>query len=445
MKIKKLLLAVPLFLLASCVKESAALSGDFSKVSTHAQQNVKHVANMSAGNVAVNDETEEKYRKTVEEIRKLTQEAQEETAREATNAQSQLKEQFKSPAESMEKLVNSQSGSQAAQEQVKTEAETAATETVSGSQVQQEKACTINLSEGVPLVPPNAKPGECFAIGYLPPKYAVEKVRVEVDEGGEKVITKPPVYRVVEKRVLVRPATEKIITVPPVYKTVREKVLVRPATEKVVVVKPAVYKWVTEKVMVEPPRTVWKRGESFLNKAIKKKWDPKTGDILCLVEVPAKYKYIRKRVMVEPPVTKKVVIPPEYKYVEKQVLVKPATTKVIKLPPVYKTVKVKELVEPARVEKVVIPPKYAWVDRRVQVRGPQYLWVKVLCKTNMTPEMIRKLQVALKKEGYYDGPIDGIWGAKTQRAVVAYQKDHDLPITPGAVTLKMLKMLNLSF
>lgn len=436
MKLKKLLLIVPLFLAASCVKENAALSGNLSQATKssvrNAVQNARHMKNLSEGRVSVYDENEEKYRKTVEEIRKLSQKLPDKEEKSGETSVRVRKE---------ENRVEKGPTQMAGMEETIEGTQTGITKMPEGSST----SCAINPAEGIPLVPPNAKPGECFAIGYLPPKYRIEKVKVLVDEGGEKVIVKPPVYRTVEKRVMVKPETEEIVTVPPVYKTVREKVLVRPATEKVVVVKPAVYKWVTEKVMVEPPRTVWKRGEAFLSKAIKKKWDPKTGDILCLVQIPAKYKYIRKRVMVEPPVTKKIVIPPEYRYVEKKVLVKPATTKVIKIPPVYKTIKVKELVEPAREERIEIPPKYAWVEKRVQVRKPQYLWVKVLCKTNMTPEMIKKLQVALKKEGYYDGPIDGIWGPKTQKAVVAYQKDHDLPITPGAVTLKMLKMLNLEF
>ena len=420
MKIKHLLLVVPLFLLGSCVKNSAALSSSLPQGQQTAVQEVKNIKNTSEGNVAISGENEEKYKQTVQEIKKLSQKLNQKPSDEQAQEQAQvLKEDTEKSSET----------SEVGQETAETP----------------QSCYEANPAEGIPLVPPNARPGECFAIGYLPPKYKVEKVKVLVDEGGEKVIVKPPVYRTVEKKVLVKPETEKIVTIPPVYKTVREKVLVRPATEKIVVVKPAVYKWVTEKVMVEPPRTVWKRGEAFAGKALEKKWDPKTGDILCLVEIPPKYKYIRKKVMVEPPVTKKVVIPPEYKYVEKTVLVKPATTKVVKIPPVYKTVKVKELVEPAKAETVEIPPKYAWVEKRVQVRNPQYLWVKVLCKTNMTPEMIKKLQTALKREGYYDGPIDGIWGKKTQRAVVSYQKEHDLPITPGAVTLKMLKMLNLSF
>ncbi len=303
--------------------------------------------------------------------------------------------------------------------------------------------CEINPELGVPLVPPQAKPGECYAIGYLPPKYKYEKVKVLVDAGGEKVITIPPKYKMVPKKVLVREASKKLVCLPPVYKTVTERILVKPATTKKVVVRPAKYKWVTEKILVEPAKKVWKRGRSFLTHAVATRFDPNTGDILCLVEVPPKYKYIKKKVMVEPPVVKEVEIPAVYKTITKKVLVKPATTKEVEIPPVYKTVYVKELVEPAKVKRITIPPKYSYVTKKIRVRDEKFLWVKVLCKDNMTRDTIIKLQKALKAKGYYRGPIDGIYGPLTQEAVVNFQKDHDIPITPGAVTVRALKLLGI--
>ena len=147
----------------------------------------------------------------------------------------------------------------------------------------QEAECKISPDLGIPLNPPQAKPGECFAIGYLPPQYKYEKVKVLVDAGGEKVITIPPKYKTVPKKVLVKEASKKIVVIPPVYKTVTEKILVKPATTKKVVVKPAKYKWVMEKVLVEPAKKVWKRGRSFLSHAVAARFDPNTGDILCLI------------------------------------------------------------------------------------------------------------------------------------------------------------------
>lgn len=309
-----------------------------------------------------------------------------------------------------------------------------------------QNAKAIKLPQsGLTLLPPDAKPGMCYARVVVPPQYKIEKVRVVVDKGGEKLITIPPKYQWVTEKVLVREASEKIIPTPPVYKTVTEKVLVRPEAEKIVVVRPAKYQWVSKRVLVEPEHTVWKRGKALYegsnDSILSKKFNPSTGEIMCLVKVPAKYKIIRQKVMVEPPVTKKIKIPAVYKTVRKRVLVKPAGTKVIKIPAVYKTVRVKKLVEPAKVIKQKIPPKYAYVTRRVKVRDIEYKWEPVVCQTNITPGLIKNLQIKLKKLGYYKGPIDGIYGPLTQRALNAYQKEHGL--AQGALTLQSCRALGI--
>ena len=38
----------------------------------------------------------------------------------------------------------------------------------------------------------------------------------------------------------------------------------------------------------------------------------------------------------------------------------------------------------------------------------------------------KEVQRALKKAGYYDGPVDGKIGSKSQKAVASFQKDHGL-------------------
>ncbi len=313
-------------------------------------------------------------------------------------------------------------------------------------QQQQESAVKVPPT-GLLLLPPDAKAGECYAKVVLPPKYKLVKEKVLVDAGGEKVKVIPAKYRWVTKKVLVREAGEKIIPTPPVYKTVTERVLVKPETEKIVVVRPAKYKWVTEKVLVEPAHDKWVRG-SLLHQTkqnlsvLDKQFNPSVGEVMCKVRVPAKYKTIRKKVMVEPPVTKTVKVPAVYKTVTKRVLVKPAGTKVVKIPAVYKTIKVKELVEPARTVTEKIPPKYTWVTKRVKVRDIQYKFEPVVCKTNLTPGLVTKLQKKLKALGYYHGPIDGIYGPQTARAVDAFQKDKGL--ARGALTLEALEALGLA-
>ena len=49
-------------------------------------------------------------------------------------------------------------------------------------------------------------------------------------------------------------------------------------------------------------------------------------------------------------------------------------------------------------------------------------------------DAIRSIQTYLRHLSFHDGdinpvPIDGIWESETQRATVAFQKKHDLPVT----------------
>jgi peptidoglycan hydrolase-like protein with peptidoglycan-binding domain len=46
-----------------------------------------------------------------------------------------------------------------------------------------------------------------------------------------------------------------------------------------------------------------------------------------------------------------------------------------------------------------------------------------------SPEMVRRAQVALKDQGYYEGESDGVMNPRTSSALRAYQKEHRLPET----------------
>ena len=44
-----------------------------------------------------------------------------------------------------------------------------------------------------------------------------------------------------------------------------------------------------------------------------------------------------------------------------------------------------------------------------------------------SPEMVRRAQIALKEQGYYEGEPDGVVSPRTAGALRAYQKEHNLP------------------
>jgi peptidoglycan hydrolase-like protein with peptidoglycan-binding domain len=55
---------------------------------------------------------------------------------------------------------------------------------------------------------------------------------------------------------------------------------------------------------------------------------------------------------------------------------------------------------------------------------------------------VREVQAALAEGGYYRGPIDGIFGGGTRRAVRAFQRDKNLPVT-GRINSALLDKLNI--
>lgn len=272
------------------------------------------------------------------------------------------------------------------------------------------------------LLPPNAKPGECYARVWVPPQYRTITDQVVKKEAGEKVEIIPARFETGKEQVLVKEASERIEVIPATYKTVTERVLVRPASTKLIEV-PARYETVTERVLDKPEHTVWKKGRGPIQKI-----DASTGEIMCLVTIPATYKTITKRVLKSPATTKEVEIPAVYKTVKRRVVDRPAATRTIQIPAQYKTVPVRKIAEPAKTRRIEIPAEYATVTRREMTSDGRMEWRSILCETNMTRNRISAIQQALRAKGFNPGPADGVIGAQTMQAVNAFQRANKLPV-----------------
>jgi hypothetical protein len=62
---------------------------------------------------------------------------------------------------------------------------------------------------------------------------------------------------------------------------------------------------------------------------------------------------------------------------------------------------------------------------------------------NLPPDqVVVNVQSQLQREGYYDGPIDGVLGPNTRQAIAAFQDDHGLAVT-SAVDEPTLETLGL--
>ncbi len=268
----------------------------------------------------------------------------------------------------------------------------------------------------------------------VPPKYEIveEKVLVEPEktvwkkgtDPAQKIagatgdimclVKVPAKYKVIKKKVLKSPATTKVVEIPAEYKTIKVKKLVQPAQVKKIKI-PAVRKKITKTVLDSPPSFTWKMAGEPLEKG----W-AYTGHQICLVEIPAKAVKITKTVVEKPASTKEVVVPAE-----------------------YKTIKVAKVVEPAKEIKIPIPAQYITVTKLEKVSEPTMKWQRILCKTNMSPEIVAALQEALNKKGYNAGKVDGKLGRQTLTALERFQKDKGL--ATGGITYETLQALGIKF
>jgi len=74
----------------------------------------------------------------------------------------------------------------------------------------------------------------------------------------------------------------------------------------------------------------------------------------------------------------------------------------------------------------------------------RYETVEALSKYGSRGEEVRKIQTKLKRWGYYNGNIDGIYGSQTLSAVKSFQKKNGLTVDgiAGPKTLKAMGIMN---
>ena len=115
------------------------------------------------------------------------------------------------------------------------------------------------------------------------------------------------------------------------------------------------------------------------------------------------------------------------------------TTRKIDIPAEYATVKVRKLVESAQSNVIEIPARYQTVTHREQVTEGRMEWRQIMCETNVTSDVVLRIQEALQAAGHSPGRIDGILGKQTMTAVEAYQKAKGLSL--GGLTYEVVNSL----
>ena len=66
-----------------------------------------------------------------------------------------------------------------------------------------------------------------------------------------------------------------------------------------------------------------------------------------------------------------------------------------------------------------------------------------MTRPELAPEMVTQVQTSLQQQGVYKGPIDGLWGSETQKALQSYQQSHNLAAN-GQLDSPTLASLKLS-
>ncbi len=329
----------------------------------------------------------------------------------------------------------------------------------------------------------------------VPAKYETVTERVLVKEASTKLVPVPAVYESATERVMVKEASSRIESVPARYENVTEDVMVKEASSTIERV-PAKFSTEEQTIEISPATTQW----------VKKKADPSclSADpddclVWCLVEVPAKYQTVQKRVrvgcptgyvdngedctkempvgaeyakrtyrkLISPASTKVVDIPAEYKERTFQKLVSAATTKVVEIPAQYEERTYRKLVSPASTKVVEIPAEHkertyrklvapasvktidipqetkTITSRKLVKKGGFSEWKEVVCAADITDELVRKVQIALRDEGFDPGPIDNIFGTLTKAALRKYQQSKGLPI--GSLDIETLNALKVKY
>lgn len=284
-------------------------------------------------------------------------------------------------------------------------------------------------------VPPDGKPGECYVKVRRPAEYKTVVERVLIKEKSVKYRIIPAVFKDVEQKVLVKPETVRYEVIPAKFEPKVESVVTAPKFKRLSTIAPK-FKPSKEKVLVKAESTVWKKGKgplSDLKNAVSEVW--------CLVREAAEYHEYTRQKLDAPAKVNEHIVKQTAEKVETQVMVSPAEVKKIVEPAEYKTVTVRELVRPATAQEVPQPAVFDEVKTRVLVRKEEVVWQRVLCETNLTPAVIRKIQQTLRAKKYDCGKANGKLTKETLKAIEKYQRDHKL--ARGGLTYEFLEHLKI--
>lgn len=240
-------------------------------------------------------------------------------------------------------------------------------------------------------LPPNAKPGECYAKVFYPPKFETVSERILTQEASEQLEVIPAKFEWQEKQIMVKAAETRLEPVP------------------------AQYEWRDQTIMVDAGHTSWERelGPCTTDNRQTVK------DVFCLVNHPPVYKTVKTQCMVSPPTVREVTVPAEFTTIREQVCVTPAQTR-----------------------RIPIPAREETIEKVVKVADGGIRWELVICERNVSIDKKNSIKEALVSKGFTPGPPNGELGDQDWAALKDYQTKNGLGV--GALTRETLASLGVS-
>lgn len=283
--------------------------------------------------------------------------------------------------------------------------------------------------------PTTAKPGECYVQVRRPATYRTETERYLVKEKSIRYEIVPAVFKTVEKKVMVRPETKRFEVIPAKFEKKTVDVTMQPEYKRLSATA-AEFKPSKERVVVQAESATWKKG-SGVSDAVA----GVVSEVWCLVRTAAEYKDYTRQNIAKRARLNSHDVDARMEHIPTQVMVKPASVKEIVEPAEYKTVKVRELVTAATSKEIVEPAEFKTVERQVLVEGEKTVWQRVLCDTNLTPDVIKRIQKALKHKHHDGGKANGKLTSQTLQAIKKYQQNFKL--STGGITYEFLEHLKI--
>jgi hypothetical protein len=174
-------------------------------------------------------------------------------------------------------------------------------------------------------LPPNARPGECYAKVFVPPEFATKTERVCVRAESERLEIVPAEFEWVDEKILVKEASSQLREIPAEF-----------ATEERV-------------VQTSPGHTTWTK-QTQARCVADNTYGPPPQDVFCLVSAPPATTTITTQRVSKPATVEEVTIPAEYQTVRRQKCVRPATTRRIPIPAEYRDIETTVMTSPGRME-----------------------------------------------------------------------------------------------